>query len=464
MGSQDLSEIVRRTVESVCALERRKVQQVLSGTSSILKKLKKTGTENVEDVDHPDDPPSLQDHPLTIAPLIVNNPPPVQETPLTVTPLLVPSATIAVPTVVESNHIQADEKSGQNLTSVVEGKVQGFMRLAGVTCSECGVEATMPLQCGPCGALVCSQAHMDLHVTSNHRVMFQCSVCGLHYGSQGECISHVTAAHSSHLLAVQGSATTHLTSQLSQPHQISGGGNVPSQLCLPLTHTQTIPQGVVQVGGCSSQVPLIIAPSTANVTSQHVETNNVILQYPNVNVLPTGLPILPHSTTVDFTKNQGKQNVLTMTGFLSGHQQTQTKHQRKVSHSLDKQEEQPESSLCTITLPSSNDGGLLLPTGESTAISLSAGQNMASLPAILSHVSSNGENPTILMGNAGINTQQNDNTPVLLVSSLPFNNLNMSTESATVISQNKVSWHHHLCYFICLSILDLAYFVKSELL
>ncbi|XP_071512896.1 uncharacterized protein [Panulirus ornatus] len=437
LGSQDLSEIVRRTVESVCALERRKVQQVLSGTSSILRNLKKTGTENMEDADYPDDPSSLQEHPLTIAPLIVNNPPSVQETALTVTPVLVPSATIAVPTVVESNPIQADEKSGQNLTSVVEGKVQGFMRLAGVTCSECGVEATTPLQCGPCGALVCSQAHMDLHVTSNHRVMFQCSVCGLHYGSQSECVTHVTATHSSHLLAVQGNTTTHLTSQLSQPLQINGGANVPSQLCLPLTHSQATPQGVVQVGGCSSQVPLVIAPSTANVTPHHLETNNVILQYPNVNVLPTGLPVLPHSTTVDFTKNQGKQAVLTMTGVLSSQQQTQPKHQRKVSPTLDKQEEQPESSLCTITLPSSNDGGLLLPSGENHAISLSNGQNMASLPALISQMSNSGENSTILMGNANINTQQNDSAPVLLVGSLPFNNLNMSAGSPTVISQNK---------------------------
>ncbi|KAG7171759.1 Gastrula zinc finger protein xFG20-1-like [Homarus americanus] len=433
MGSQDLNPIMEQAVESVCSLERRKVQQVLCGFSGTVRKTRKSGSENAEEVDNPDDPTSLQDSPLAIASLAVNDPPPTQETPLRATSILVPSATISIPTVIENSHIQPEHKGGQNVTATVEGEVQGFVRVSGVTCAECGVEATTPLQCGPCGALMCSQTHLDLHVASNHHVMFQCSVCGLHYGSQADCVAHVTAVHSSHLLAVQGGAATYLTPQSSQPIQINNGGNMQSQICMPLNNSQSTPQCLLQVGDRSPQVPLIIAPTTANVTTQQLETNNVILQYPNVNVLPAGFSAVPHSTALNPTKNQEKQAVFTMTGFLAGPQQTQPKHQRKVNHVLDKQEKQP--SLCTITIPNSSDGGVLLPAGDSAAVNLSVGQNTAMLPAILPHQTSNGENSAFIMGNAGIGTTQNDSAPVLLMGSLPFNSV--STGSTTLLPQPK---------------------------
>nr|XP_045596088.1 uncharacterized protein LOC123756796 [Procambarus clarkii]XP_045596089.1 uncharacterized protein LOC123756796 [Procambarus clarkii]XP_045596091.1 uncharacterized protein LOC123756796 [Procambarus clarkii] len=433
LGSQDLSQAVQRAVESVCALEHRKVQQVLCSTSSSLKKSRKTEIENSEDVDNPDDPALLHDNPLTIASLVVNDPPPIKETAVTATSILVPSATIAIPTVIEASHIQTEEKTGQ--TATTEREVQGFVRLTGINCVECGVETTTPLQCGPCGAFMCSQAHLDIHAASNHRVMFQCSVCGVHYGSQGECVAHVTAAHSSHLLAVQGGATTYLPQQPSQSIQINGGGTLPPQLCMPLAHSQPVPQGLVQVAGHSHQVPLVIAPATANAAEHQIETNNVILQYPNVNSLSASFPILPHSAVVDSTRNPGKQPIFTMTGVLSGHQQTLPRNLRKDGHTLDKQEKQPGPSVCAITFPSSNDGGLMLPTGEASSINFSSVQNITSLPTIFPRTNSNGENSTFLMGDVSINTQTNDSEPVLLVGSLPFSNI--STGSPAVLSQHK---------------------------
>nr|XP_053636565.1 uncharacterized protein LOC128691710 [Cherax quadricarinatus]XP_053636566.1 uncharacterized protein LOC128691710 [Cherax quadricarinatus] len=439
LGSQNSSAVVQGAVEIVCALEHRKVQQVLCGTSSTLKKPRKHDVENAEEVDNPDDPSSFQDNPVAFASLVVNEPPPVQETAVTAASVLVPSATIAIPTLIENNHIQAEEKSGLNVVATAaaagEREVQSFVRLAGITCVECGVETSTPLQCGPCGALLCSQGHLDIHVASNHHVMFQCSVCGLHYASQGECVAHVTSSHSSHLLAVQGGATTYLTPQSSQSIQIASGSTLPPQICLPLPHSQPTPQCLMQVGGRSSQVPLVIAPARANTAIQQIGTSNVILQYPNVTSLPSSFQGIPHSATLDSTKSQGNQPVFTMTGVLSGQQATQPRNQRKANQNLDKQK-QAVPSVCAITLPSSNDGGLILTAaGETPSVNLSSVQNIASLPTVFPHTNNSGENSTFLMGNLTINSQPNDGAPVLLMGSLPFNNL--SVGSTTVLSQNK---------------------------
>lgn len=494
LGSQDLSAIVKQEVENVCELERQKVQQVLSNLSSVVQPSENRVTEN-RDGENPDSPSSFTESSRNIAPLVVNSLSSIQDTPLTVTSTLVPSSSIGVSTMIENNnHIIAEEQY-QSITSAVRGEVQGLVRVAGLVCVECGVEALSPFQCGPCGALVCSQVHLDVHVASNHRVMFQCSVCGLHYVSQAECVAHVTAAHSSHLQAVQTGASTYLAPLTADSLRVNTGDSVPQQFSLPLIHTQPGSHCLVQVGPSTQQLPLVISPSTPvhqpgasdiiqtcarNLTDQAGSANiinqagtsgviqvaangnhqtesssafqvrssntvnqagsNVILHYTDPAALPGSL--LPHLASVNTAEIQERQTVFAEADLLSSTEQTEFKDQEKLSHNTGKQKKLVHQSLCTITLPSNPDESLLLPSDEGSVGSLAVDQNVATVSTVLSHQnnSSNSEdNSSSLLNNSENSTQQGEAAPVLLVDSLPLTDV---SSGSTVMPKHEVSF----CY------------------
>ncbi|XP_069975417.1 LOW QUALITY PROTEIN: zinc finger protein 91, partial [Penaeus vannamei] len=417
LGSHKLSPTVQATVEAVRIQEHQKVRQVLSGTCP--NSLQKSHKTTVENVDNPDDP---------------DNPKAMVETPVTIRPVVVSSANLGMPVLDNNVQVQSMERTVQNVTTVVDD-TQGMLqvRVLNVKCVECGGEGATPLQCGVCGATACSQLHMDLHVASAHRVVFQCSVCGLHYSSQGDCVAHVTTAHSSHLLAVQGGTAPYLPPQPVQPLQVASTAP-PPQLCMPVAPTQSGPPCLVQVGGGTTQMPIVIAQTPTGMAPPQVGPTNVILQYPNANSnIPPNVPVvLQMSAPVGPTGSQGKQPIQTLSSMPSHLQNAPKPRQRKLEPDL--KEEKP---LCTISLPTSNTSGLLLPTENSSIVNLPGGQATPSQPTILPQPSSSGENSTFLVDNANIVPQEDNSAPVLVVGSVPFSGV--SSGSCTDISQPKNS-------------------------
>lgn len=393
------------------------MRQVLSGTCpNALRKSHKT---TVENVDNPDDP---------------DNPKAMLETPVTIRPVVVSSSNLGVPVMDNTGQVQPMERTVQNVATVVDD-AQGMLqvRVLSVKCVECGGEGATPLQCGVCGATACSQLHMDLHVASAHHVVFQCSVCGLHYSSQGDCVAHVTTAHSSHLLAVQGGTAPYLPPQPVQPIQVASAAP-PPQLCMPLAPTQSGPHCLVQVGGGTTQMPIVIAQAPNGMPPPQVGPTNVILQYPNANNnIPPNVPVvLQMSAPVGPTGSQGKQPIQTLSSIPSHPQSAPKQRQRKIEPDL-----KQEKPLCTINLPTSSTSGLLLPTENSSVVSLPGGQPTPSQATLLPQSSSSGENSTFLVDNANITAQEDNNTPVLVVGSVPFSGV--SSGSCTDIAQSKVS-------------------------
>ncbi|XP_047500754.1 uncharacterized protein LOC125046827 isoform X2 [Penaeus chinensis] len=419
LGSHKLSPTAQATVEAVRIQEHQKVRQVLSGTCpNSLRKSHKTTVENVENPDDPDNPKAMLETPVTIRPVVVS------------------SANLGMPVLDNSGQVQSMERTVQNVTTVVDD-TQGMLqvRVLNVKCVECGGEGATPLQCGVCGATACSQLHMDLHVASAHRVVFQCSVCGLHYSSQGDCVAHVTTAHSSHLLAVQGGTAPYLPPQPVQPLQVASAAP-PPQLCMPVAPTQSGPPCLVQVGGGAAQMPIVIAQAPTGMAPPQVGPTNVILQYPNANSnVPPNVPVvLQMSAPVGPTGSQGKQPIQTLSSMPSHPQSAPKQRQRKLEPDL--KEEKP---LCTISLPTSNTSGLLLPTESSSIVNLSSGQPTPSHPTILPQPNSSGENSTFLMDNSNIVPQEDNNAPLLVHGS--FSNPSSTSVASVLLTLAEAPQH-----------------------
>lgn len=281
LGSSGVSDALRATVKRVCEAERNKVEQVLASTCNGLKNpppqsySTTTATATTRDLDDPDEPADGgASNGMNLGTLQSQGP--TTECAFTLPPL----ASMPPLPVLSSTRNKVVYKMQDNVASaqgalegvavkeglVRESVLQGVVR---VTCAQCGTETEAGLQCGPCGAFLCSQTHLDQHVAANHRVLYQCSLCVLGYGGQGESTVPLPQPHP--LLPINGDGSTYINPHPPLSLHVGSAGQ---HVGVPVLHSQPLVQVGQIAGGSVQQVPLVL-------TQQQVAPAGVVLQCPS---------------------------------------------------------------------------------------------------------------------------------------------------------------------------------------
>ncbi|KAK4325913.1 hypothetical protein Pmani_003477 [Petrolisthes manimaculis] len=317
--------------------------------------------------------------------------------------------------------------------AIRDSVVQGVVRVA---CVQCGTDTEAGLQCGPCGAFVCSQTHLDQHVAANHRVFYQCSLCVLGYGGQGENTVAIPQPHS--ILPINGDGSTYLNPH---PPLSLHVGSTSQHVGVPVLHSQPLMQVGSVAGGSVQQVPLVL-------TQQPVAPTGVVLQCPSGSsgggggtVLPPTLSLLPQTTLQDPSKYHDKQTVITMTDYLSlnpppqvhgssavpHHPTTSAQNPSALSSKEDRKEGQSfiQSSnnserepLCVVTVPSSSrTQQLVLPLEDGPLTSFTTAEQ--GIVGVTSHPGCTNNASTLVLDSPGNGSQGTASGSMLLVSSLP---------------------------------------------
>ncbi|KAK7079656.1 hypothetical protein SK128_022744 [Halocaridina rubra] len=383
LGTREISDCTRARIEYISRVEKQKVRQVLQGEIPNMQSLVKLNPDSLGDGFDPDDPTLIEN---TDAARTV----------------LIPSAPVALSKLLPDEPLQTEVQSFQNLQPLNTGEMQSLIpvQVASVKCAECGTDAASPYQCGVCGVILCSQNHLEIH-SASHQVLFQCSVCGLHYGSHSECLAHVASDHSSHLFAVQNSATSYVIP--GQSHSQSGAPLTSSQLSMPFIHSQPTPQCLLQISG-AVQLPFVVTPVANSVTSQPVTPANCVLQCSEgVSGTSSVGPLIVQAAT-DPVSNVGNHTVYAMTNMFTNQDHSVPENPLQKNTNF-------RESFCPVITPSSTHETVSLhSTNYSSSLCTKSG-----LPVVLSGKISDSI-PSIIVRNSETHKEQDKNTSVLMVS------------------------------------------------
>ncbi|KAK4319355.1 hypothetical protein Pmani_009688 [Petrolisthes manimaculis] len=457
LGSSGVSESLRAAVERVCEAEHSKVEQVLASTCNGLKNPPPqscSGTNasaTTRDLDDPDEPTvvgandrvnlsTMQSHgsstgrTLTLPPLAPMPALPTLDSTRNKVVYKTQDNVVSAQGVLEGVSVKEGLVREGVLQSVAirDSVVQGVVRVA---CAQCGTDTEAGLQCGPCGAFVCSQTHLDQHVAANHRVFYQCSLCVLGYGGQGENTVAIPQPHS--ILPINGDGSTYLNLH---PLLSLHVGSTSQHVGVPVLHSQPLMQVGSVAGGSVQQVPLVL-------TQQPVAPTGVVLQCPSGSsggggtVLPPTLSLLPQTTLQDPSKYHDKQTVITMTDYLSlnpppqvhsssavpHHPTTSAQNPTALSSKEDRKEGQSfiQSSnnserepVCVVTVPSSSRRQqLVLPLEDGPLTSFTPAEQ--GIVGVTSHPGCTNNASTLVLDSPGNGSQGTASGSMLLVSSLP---------------------------------------------